>query len=90
MGVSNVIEEVDLVFWKEEGDGHRMYRCVTLSLSKGEKRMGGISWELRRRRLDQQGLPRNRIHRAFEVIYVSGVRFASPKPHVRDFHVTPI
>jgi hypothetical protein len=27
---------------------------------------------------------------AFEVIYVSGVRFASPKPHIRDFHITPV
>ena len=52
VGVSDVIKEVDLVFWKEEGDGHHMYRCITLSLSKGEKRMGGISWELHRRRLD--------------------------------------
>ena len=30
--VPDFIEKVDLVFWKEEGDPHRVYRCVAPSL----------------------------------------------------------
>jgi len=35
--VSDLIEKVDLVFWKEEGDRHRVYRCVAPSLSERQK-----------------------------------------------------
>jgi len=41
--VTDLIEKVDFVFWEEEGDRHRVYRCVTPSLSKeGERKRGGV------------------------------------------------
>lgn len=90
MGVSDLIEKVDLVFRKEERDSHRVYRCVAPSLSKeknGRKASAGSC--AGNVRIDRTHLVIESPS-AFEVIDISGVRFTSPKLHVRDFHVTPI
>ena len=41
VGVTDVIKKVDFVFWKEEGDRHRVYWRITPSLSK--ERGGTVS-----------------------------------------------
>ena len=89
--VSDVIEKMDLVFWKEEGDPHHVYRRVAPSLSRREKGIWKISVESRfGSRSDW------RLHLvvkpagALEVVHVSSVRFTSPESHIRDLHVTPV
>ena len=66
MGVTDVVEEVDFVFWKEEGDRHRVDWCITPSLSKG--RGGTVSIILSTRTcLDDvrvAGSPRRKIRRS--------------------------
>ena len=90
--VSDVIEKVDLVFWKEEGDPHCVYRRVAPSLSKRKKREYG-RYQLR---VAFDGTQIGELHLvvksagALEVVNVSSVRFASPEFHIRDLHVTPV
>ena len=61
--VSDLIEEVDLVFWKEKGDRHCVYRCVAPSLSEIKRDTGCISQESFEWRLGSWPLPRNKIRR---------------------------
>ena len=44
--ISDLIEKVDLVFGKEEGDAHRVYRCVAPSLSRGGTKAGYGMYQL--------------------------------------------
>ena len=91
MRVSDLIEEVDLVFWKEKGDRHRVYRCVAPSLSERQRGIRDISVRSRSNGAWIRGLYLViKSAGALEVIHVSSVGFASPELHIRDLHVTPI